>query len=370
MVFFIFFIISLKPIVIIPGLFGNQLEATFNYQQKHFYCSSSKKSFSLTANLRYFVPPFFNCLFDWMMPIFNQTTNRFEDPLYKNVTVFDFGGEKSTECQISNIFCFDVYRSMIRHFRQFGYQVKKNLFFAPQDWRFGYIGKNNFYPNLKALVEQAFQINQEKVVLISHSAGIVNVQTFLIHFVEIEWISKYLDFQIFIAPALGGWAEPISCYIGSEFSDFSSLLKDKFEYFCQNFPFLYQSLPREEVYSNHTVLIDEKGKHYNSTSVREYLAQKDRLFNAKYQAALPYFKLDNFSRLLTKVVFNSQIETVVGFRLNWTNGKDRFLFGEGDGTIPTYFEEQFCSFLECVDIHNSKVVHNRLIVHQEVLKIL
>jgi triacylglycerol esterase/lipase EstA (alpha/beta hydrolase family) len=80
-----------------------------------------------------------------------------------------------------------------------GYTERVDLFGAPIDWRLGLAGLNSTFGQLKQLVEKAYTLNGEKVVILGHSFGGMIEQYFLDTFSQKDWARKYINSAVFIA---------------------------------------------------------------------------------------------------------------------------------------------------------------------------
>jgi hypothetical protein len=200
---------------------------------------------------------------------------------------------------------------------------------------------------------------------------VVLSQVFLNVFVDQDWIDKYIDHSVLVAPAIGGILDALGANLGPQYCIASKIITTGFKDFISNFPVFYQGLPHFGAFGNHTVLIDEKGIHHNCDSAKKYLFRKIPDFKAKDQAAKPFSPsiIYDFSRKNIKVLYNSAVKTVIGINLSAGN-ESKFIYGNGDGTVSDFFVKKYCKILECRDVKDPTITHRKHVVKKVALDAL
>lgn len=98
------------------------------------------------------------------------------------------------------------FQPMVSYLQAKGYQIGKDLFGAPYDFRDSGIDNDTFMTDFKLLIEQAYDQNNEKVTFVTHSMGGKMVLHFLDKKVDESWKKKYIDKWIAYSPAFLGSA--------------------------------------------------------------------------------------------------------------------------------------------------------------------
>lgn len=263
---FVFFIsseLSKSPIILLPGVYGTNLHATYeNTTKVPSYCPKEMNDELLWVNPKYLVPPFFNCLAHILQLQFDNQTNQISNIPGVQIDVHDFGGKGSVDYIVKlkssinktnntttrnniikklknnienikgKIAFYDNMNSIIEYLSNNGYKIYENLFVAPYDWRKAPFFVDDFWPRFKELIETAYvKSNNRKVTLIGYSMGSLMLQEFLSskillensikksklsgekiwtsikdphQVISEEWKSKYLEKVIFLAPSFSG----------------------------------------------------------------------------------------------------------------------------------------------------------------------
>ena len=186
---------ALAPVVFVPGFLGNPLLVTI--EAAEFIPASCEglgvpigESFCAMYNATLLAKnP--QCVYDLLKQDFNATSI----PAFTNkpgikVSVRDFGGFSGIEV---------TYHSFKTQLTSWGYEVYKDAFGAPLDYR--YMSKeglsySGFTTDLKALVERAYRRNSDRrVVLIGHSNGGPTLYSFLSS-MSLAWKKKYVSSMV------------------------------------------------------------------------------------------------------------------------------------------------------------------------------
>ena len=72
------YVVGFKPVVIIPGLGGSQLEAKLDKPSvNHFYCSRTSDWYTIWFSITQLIPPFVNCWADNIKLLWDPITNKY-----------------------------------------------------------------------------------------------------------------------------------------------------------------------------------------------------------------------------------------------------------------------------------------------------
>jgi len=114
-----------------------------------------------------------------------------------------------------------IYNEMITALTDAGYEVGKDLFGVPYDWRLTgdahserANGVGGLYPQLKALIEKSVQDTNRKAIIVSHSLGCPTMLYFFNKFVTPAWLREYISNWVAMAGPWSGGAAWIKAYLG------------------------------------------------------------------------------------------------------------------------------------------------------------
>lgn len=149
------------------------------------------------------------CMYDLLTTDFDSSTNTFSDREGIHIGTQNFGGFSDVSW---------VYWSFPRDVESWGYQLNRNLFGAPYDYRYmsnkSFL-KNGFYQQLKELVEKAYLLNgKNRVLLMGHSNGGPTMYGFLTsHFVSQEWKDTFIAGMVGLSGNFLGQMNMLRSYI-------------------------------------------------------------------------------------------------------------------------------------------------------------
>ena len=188
-----------KPVVIVPGIVGSNIQAKLNKPSVvQPLCSKTSDWYYAWLESFEVAPDAVKCLFDNLklkhLGEGNVTNN---DGVTTRIA--DYGGIGDIRCAMPKTAaaCNTTvnWGYALDQLQAAGYSPGVNLFGAPYDFRYG--PKSWFrkeFPQLKALIEKAYTTNNDtKVVITSISLGGPYFHLFLTHFVDPAWKQKYVD---------------------------------------------------------------------------------------------------------------------------------------------------------------------------------
>ena len=361
-------IISLRPTILVPGLYGSNLYATYKSFSKHWYCPHKIEKELMWANIKYLVPPRYNCLFEAMSVKYDEKTNTMISEDNIQMDIQDFGGDKGmlfADQGILGHHFIELFDSMFKFFTKKGYTVHKDLFGLPYDWRLAIAGlEKTFYPKIREIVELAYNLNGQKVVLLGYSLGGFCLQRFLSKFCTQEWKNKYIHKLILLSPAFGGSSATVDPAWNQYFPLLPYIKPDSLKYTIQHMPALHSLFPNHVIYGNDPIIFGPNNEITNAAQLPQLLISLNKITG-------PAINLLNLNVEISKqeplspnvptyIFYNSAIDTV--YQLNFKKGynKDPTLtYQPGDGTLPSRGIEYVCNKwsstefpLYCHDLNN------------------
>lgn len=368
---------SLKPIVIVPGAMRSRL--FLNSTRKYnWYCPANENKHLAWLSTLNFVPPYLSCYMDYFaLDYDNETGNAISK---EGVTVWpdSFGGLNSVRGTGPVIFKYHFYQYLQRFITQLekkGYKEQQNIFAAPYDFRKGVAHLGSYYDDLKALIEKAYENNnQQKVHIFCHSLGGYVSHTFLSEKTTHEWREKYIDGITMSAPSLSGSGTALVSTWRRTFPYVSMLKIGVISRFIESLGMFHIHIPNSFYYQNETLVITENNTRVTGKDIipelkNHFKYEEGRLIaekNLEYTSR-PHKELD----VRTTIIYNSGIKTTTG--VDMTKG----LFGklikmEGDGLVGSAGLKWVCNNWQnvtCHDFNSSsiKYIHQLLPRTQDAL---
>ncbi|EAX96874.1 lcat-prov protein, putative [Trichomonas vaginalis G3] len=180
---------------------------------------------------------------------------------YKNISIYvkDFGGEESLR-YVANFKVIDYpfvesMASIIDYYKKHGYEIKKDLFLVPYDFRISPAFSSEFHEDLKSLIENASKLNNQKVTLFGFSLGDFNSQYFLQNKVDQAWKDKYIDQLILLAPSFVGMTSNLLSFWTKSSSLVPNYHAPELQELCESWPSIHVHNPNLYAFGNRTVFI-------------------------------------------------------------------------------------------------------------------
>ncbi|KAH0792266.1 Lecithin:cholesterol acyltransferase family protein [Histomonas meleagridis] len=330
-----------------PGVFGSQIygnQGTFS--SKYWYCVDKLKEEIVWVDSKYVIPPMFNCLFELLEAYYDESTDKIMSQPGLDLHPHDYGGIEGLD-KIVDIFGLQImesFDSLIDYLVEKGYEVRKNLFGAPYDWRLAVSGlrSSTFFTDLKGLAEQAYNVNKQKVTILGYSLGGMMLSQFLGNTPEItpSWKNKYIEKAIFLAPAYAGAGDTLPISWSRRFPMVKFLSGDAIENAIMNMPCLHVLYPNHVVFKGTTIIVKDDGTKLGPEAVPQFFIDHGKLTGNSIKMLNKNLEIsmnapsDPGVPLL--VLYNSKIQTLIG--LNFNNGYNNDpteIYTDGDGTVPS-----------------------------------
>lgn len=364
--FFASFALSLKPIVLIPPLYGSNLYVTYqNVSGLHSYCTQKVSDKLLWVHPSYVIPPVYNCLFQLLTVYWNNETENYMHRPNTTISTHDFGGDSSVKYIAHGLGgwlrLIESFKSLISFFKHKGYVVRRDVFAAPFDWRFAVAGLDLFWPNLKNLVEHAYRANnKQKVTIFGYSCGGFTLQQFLSEHVSAEWKEKYLDRAIFLAPSFGGAGASLPSMWSKIFPIVPILKNDDLDAMIESMPVVHQHYPNWEIFGDREVIRTPEDATLTARDIPRFLIEHGKVkgdnIKIMMKAASISSRAPKTTGIPTYIIFNSAVPT--DFNLKFKNGYQKDPIVEktgGDGTVfaagPEYACKHWEPLVKCIDLH-------------------
>ncbi|XP_076819987.1 lysosomal phospholipase A and acyltransferase-like [Clavelina lepadiformis] len=197
-----------KPLVMVPGVLGSQLEGKLDKQNvPYYFCEKKSDWYSLWLNLEQLLPLVVDCWVDNIKMVYNNVTRKVKDSPGVNTRVPHFGTTTAFDYLDQDKYAVgSPYFSPLVDYMtcNLGYRKKKDLFGAPYDWRIAPYQHGDFFKNLTSLIEKAYYSNNnQKVVILGHSMGNMFIY-YMLQRKSPAWKDKFVDSFVSISsPYLG-----------------------------------------------------------------------------------------------------------------------------------------------------------------------
>lgn len=372
---------SLQPIVLIPPFYGSNLYATYEANDFPWYCPKKMNDELIWVDATMFVSKRKDCLCKLLTPRLDENGNIYN---WRNISIYtkDFGGESSVRYAANaKIFNFTFVESMatiIDFFKERGYEVKKDLFIAPYDFRISPAFSDDFHKDLKILIENASKINNQKVTLFGFSLGGFNAQVFLSRKVDQEWKSQYIEQLILLAPSFVGSVNNLLSFWTRSSPLVPYYHADELKALVEGWPSIHAHNPNHFVFRNRTVLIGADGKNYTVDDVYRLALEHNiirpkfvKMYERSYELTSSY---PEGPGLKTTLLYNAGLQTtdIIDLRKGWDKWPVEY-FDSGDGRLPGHGFEWVCKNwknISCLDFNQPKksYEHQALISNKHVIE--
>lgn len=420
-----------NPVVLIPGLFGSNLYISYDDDVKvPWFCPKKMNDELLWISTKLVLPPFTNCICYLSELQFDNETQRMKNYHNVNITVKDFGRHTSVDYIVKNqikyknydvqkpkskLSFYDNFGSLIKYFVKNGYELEKNLFVSPYDWRLAPLFVDNFWIDLKNQIESAFKkSNNQKVTLFGYSMGCFMIQQFLAserilkqnkdktingrkvytsikkenETISREWIDKYIEKVVFLAPSFSGSLKVYDS-MQRRFSPLVPFLRTKsVADMTTSTHGIYSHWPNLEIFKGLYVVKAPDGKNYTVEQLRDLVYNYSNInpefvpimdISIDLQRNAP---VDIGENIPLAIIYNSKVPTTsfLDYKNGWNHDPVRVKNGEGDGTLPSKGIRYICDNwktenrrLICIDIEKNdakKFKHGKLPSNPFVLEVI
>ena len=213
-----------KPVIIIPGTGGSQIEAKLDKPSvNHFYCSRTSDWYTLWLSVTQLIPPFINCWVDNIMLLWDPVTKTYSNNAGVSTRIpYSDGSTLNFEYMDPSIHYgdSDYFHTLVEAMVGAGGVRNVTIRGSPYDFRHSpssaYAG--NWLDKMTTLVEETYELNNEtKVTILSHSMGCLYGLWFL-NQKDDEWKSKYIFQWIPTAGVFGGAGSGIKQVLSGDVS--------------------------------------------------------------------------------------------------------------------------------------------------------
>ncbi|XP_028128275.1 phospholipase A2 group XV [Diabrotica virgifera virgifera] len=331
---------NLAPVVFIPGDGGAQLEAKINKTRKiHYICESvSNDFFNIWLNLELLVPLVVDCWIDNVKLIYDNKTRTTRNNDGVDIRVPGWGGSETVEwLDPSHASTGKYFAEIGNTLVGMGYVRNVSIKGAPYDFRKAPNENQDFFVNLKTLVEDTYKENNNTpVVLLAHSMGGPMTLTFLNKQTQ-SWKDKYIRCLISLSAVWGGSVKAIKVFaIGDDLGSYA-LRESVMRQEQITSPSLAWLLPSKLFWKPDEVLVQTDKKNYTINDLEQFFQGINYPNGWEMRKDTEPYQ-ENFKPPGVEVycLYGTGVQTVE--RLYYKPGTDltgypTLIYGDGDSTV-------------------------------------
>lgn len=343
--------LCLKPIILIPPLYGSNLWVSYNQTDVNWYCPESTNDEILWVNPKWVIPPMFNCMFQLMQLFYDEKTDSITSRANTSIYVKNFGGEEAVRYVDSGLYGYhfiESFATLIESFKKKGYTIEKDLFAAPYDWRMAPVALPEYWPKLQGLIEHAVKTNgNTKATIFGFSCGGHMTQQFLGEHTTQEWKDQYLDRAIMLAPSFGAAGASFDSLWEKVFPIVPILKNKMLADMIESMVVVIAHLPNHHVFGDMPIVRDEHDHDYNASQLADLLIKHGKITGDNIKILQ---KCQELAKTRPKppglpfyLIYNSGVQT--DLRLHFKKGWNKppvLIPVEGDGTVPAKGPQWAC----------------------------
>jgi len=341
-----------KPVVIVPGIVGSNLQATLDKPSVPQPLCTKKQSkwFYLWLESFEIAPDAVKCMLDNLkLKHLGNGTCANNDGVTTRID--DYGGLGDINCAMPNALCKTTknWIEVTDALAAAGYVSGVDMFGAPFDWRYGpKTWMTREFPALQALVERAYNdANGTKVLLTSISLGGPYLHLFLTQFVSQAWKDQHLDSWLSISSLWSGAAEVVQMLTsGMVWGGANWITPLMFQGMVANWPSLAFMLPHAYTSAKDGQYVDSafatapnatnSTTTYKSSNMRQMLLDAGRNDTAEILSSIgQYVTSTTQPGLKVHCWYGTNVNTTVGMAWGTTDltAQPVVQIGNGDGTV-------------------------------------
>jgi len=333
---------KIKPVVIVPGVGGIQIQAQLDRNVTlHYWCYKKSTWFTLWLSIEQLLPMEKQCFVDNMKLVYNPETDQMENTPGVYTRNPDFGNTSAIEWLDPSVHGPGIYfYPLVAALVNMGYVRGSSLRAAPYDFRF-HPGQNVLYfSKLQKLIENTFMENENrKIFLMSHSMGAPYTLYFLNQVVDRAWKDKYIDGWITISGAYAGSVNAVLGYISGDSFGIPSIVDKpitlrQFERTFSSMPYL---LPDDRFWKPDEVFVKTENRTYGVNDYDDLFDDIGYPLAKKIRQKTPRSWDEKHPGINTFCFYGSNVKTATMLTYRPGYFPDYYPdieYGNGDGTVP------------------------------------
>ncbi|ERL85318.1 phospholipase A2 group XV [Dendroctonus ponderosae] len=331
---------KLHPVVFIPGDGGNQLEAKLNKSDVvHYICQKTTTDyFNIWLNMELLVPLVIDCWIDNIKLTYDNVTRTTRNPPGVDIRVPGFGTSETVEwIDPSHAVTGSYFKDIANTLVSMGYTRNVSIRGAPYDFRRGPNENQDYFVQLKKLIEDTYEANnQTSVMLIVHSMG-GPMSLFFLNQQAQSWKDKYIKRLVALSGAWGGSVKAIKVYaMGDDLGSYvlrPSVMRP--QQISQ--PSTAWLLPSPLFWKPDEVLVVTDKKNYSLANLQQFFQGISFPDGWEMRKDIePYQQHFKPPGVEVHCLYGSGVNTVEQLQYKpgtWLDGTPSLIYGDGDGTV-------------------------------------
>ncbi|CAH1368487.1 lysosomal phospholipase A and acyltransferase-like [Tenebrio molitor] len=331
---------GLNPIVLVPGDGGSQVEARLNKSTAvHYICEKTTADyFNIWLNMELLVPLVIDCWIDNIKLIYDNQTRTTRNSDGVDIRIPGFGGTETVEwLDPSHAVTGSYFNSIAKTLVSLGHERNKTIKGAPYDFRKAPNENQQYFVDLKALIEQTHADNDgQPVIIIAHSMG----GPMTLHFLNQQsqdWKDKYIKSMVTLSGAWGGSVKAVKVYaIGDDLGSYvlrESVMRQE----QITSPSLAWLLPSKLFWKPDEVLVQTDKKNFTVANLKDFFEAIDYMDGWEMRKDTENYQLDfKAPGVEVHCLYGTAIPTVERLFYKagtWLDGYPTLVNGDGDGTV-------------------------------------
>ncbi|EDW04165.1 phospholipase A2 group XV [Drosophila grimshawi] len=330
---------QLSPVIFVPGDGGSQVEVRLSKSYSpYFICEKTHDWYNLWLDLEQLVIPMVYCWVDNVKLYYDKATRTTHNSPGVETRIPGWGDPDVVEWIDPTLNKAGAYFKDIGNLLvNMGYVRRRNIHGAPYDFRRAPNELQQFFIDLKQLVEDTYEANnQTAVTFITHSMGSPMTLVFLQQ-QTLEWKTRYVRRQISLAGAWAGSIKAVKVYaMGDDLDSFAlsaKILRDE----QISHPSTAWLLPSPLFWKPSEVLAMTPSKNYTMAQLEQFFTDIDYKTGWEMRKDTMRYT-QNFSPPDVELhcIYGDGISTVERLQYkkdNIAGETPKLIMGVGDGTV-------------------------------------
>lgn len=329
------------PVIIVPGDGGSRLEAQIHKPSvPHYWCEKTSSSwFDLWLSVESLLPEAIDCWADNIRLAYNSSSQTIGNSPGVEVRTPDFGSTKSvTYLDPSLYHPGEYFADMVDAFEKIGLEDGVSLRAAPFDFRYAPNSAQEYFENLKSLIEDTYvKNNKTSVILLSHSLGCPYTHHFLSKMSQ-DWKDTYIKVWITLAGAWAGAAKLMRIYASGTSLGLPDVVLEPLS--LRPVLRTYESsaflLPSKDFWSVEEVIVQTANQNYSLGNLKKFFLDIGYPDAINISGLVPPIWIREPPNVTLYCLYGTDIPTPEKFLYQVDEFPDTFPkteFGDGDGTV-------------------------------------